>query len=825
MPPLDSFVREIRLAFRHLARERTFAAVVVVTLGVCIGANVAAFSVLNAIVLQPLPYADANRIVTIYNSYPGAGVERGSNAAIDFFLRREHVEAFEQVAVYQPWGHTVGEAGSTERVRTMRVTASFFPLLGVEPVLGRGFVEDEMWPDQAMKIVLTHGYWQERLGGASDVVGRGLRVDGQSFLVVGVLPQDSLGVYGPDARFFVPIPFTELERTIASWHNNRYQMLGRLGEETTIEQAAAQIDALNASLIEESLTPSAGQVLDDVGYHTVVSGAGPDLVRDIRALFLFLWVGVALVFVIGCVNVANLMLARAHARLDELATRLALGARGFQLTWHLLAEGVVLTTLGSVVGIALGALGLRLLFGMGLEDLPRGSEIAIDGAVLAGTAVAMLGTAAFLGVVPTAYVMGSGVGNVLRAEGVGGTSGRRAVLLRAGLVTAQVALSFVLLVGTGLMFRSLRSAVAVDPGFEPAGLVTAEVSLPEMRYPDDGSQRRFADDLLAEVRSLAGVQAASVVSEAPFSGRVSTSVIFPEGYEPRPGESLLSPLQTRAGPGYFEAMGTEVLEGRGFEERDGGNGLDVVVIDEWLASRYWPGASPIGARMVYGAAPGDSALHPENMATVIGVVETVKHNSLVSGDHVGAYYFTYRQRPFADLTLVVRAAARTEQLPGALRQVLRRLDPELALYGVETMENRLAGSLAPRRAAVLLLGIFSAVALLLTAVGLYGALSYSVTRRRREMAIRVAMGSTPDQVFRIVLGHGLRVTVLGLLLGGVGAIGLARLARTLLFGVEPTDPSVLAGMTVLLTVVAAVACAVPAWHATRLEPSVSLRGD
>ena len=820
---MTALARDVRLTLRQLARNRAFSVVVVLTMGICVGANVATFSVVNAVVLRPLPYPDADRLVTINNSYPGGGVERASNAAIDYFFRRERVQALEEVAAYQQWGHTVGEAGSTDRVRTTRVTPSFFPLLGVEPALGRSFTEEEMWPDQAQKVVLTYGYWLER-GGDAQVLGSELRVDGRPYIVVGVLPDDFRWAVQPDTRFFVPIPFTDEERTIESWHNNSYQMLARLRDGATIDQATAQIGALNASLIDESVIPNARQLLADLGYHTVLVSASNDLVRDVRPLLIFLWVGVALVLLIGCVNVANLMLARSHVRTGEFATRLTLGAGRPRLVRQFLTEGAVVAVLGGTLGVALGALGLRALMRLGLGDLPRGPDVAVDGPVLAFTLALSLGAAVLFGTVPGIHVLRGDLGDAMRVEGRGGTGGRGAVLLRSGLVTVQVALSFLLLVGAGLIFRSFRSAVAVDHGFGSADVVTAEISLPSARYPDGDSRRAFSDELLAELRSLPGVRAAGITSELPFSGSSSSSVIFPEAYEPGPGESLLSPFRTEAGPGYFEAMEIDVLEDRAFEQRDGPDASNVIVIDEWLARRFWPDGSPLGERMITGVAPGDPDIDEDNIHTVIGVVETVKQNDLTSDDHVGAYYFTYRQRSFSDLTAVLRTTTSTEQVSGALRQALTRLDPELPLYDVRTMEDRLSGSLVARRAAMLLLGTFSAVALFLATVGLYGVLSYSVTQRRREVGIRVAVGGTPGRIFRMVLRQGLQVTLLGLLLGAAAALGFARLIRSLLFGVEPADSTVLLVTVFVLGAAAIVACVVPAWRATRIDPSVALQG-
>lgn len=666
---MDSFLRDIRFGLKLLVRERAFALAVLLTLSICIGANVAIFSVVNTVVLRPLPYDEPDGLVTLYNSYPGAGVERGSNSAVDYFLRRERIDALEEVAAYQGSGHAVGEEGSTERIETMRVTPSFFPLLGVDPVLGRTFTEQEMEPGLAQKAVLTYGFWQERFGGSPDIVGRDLRVDGQLYAVIGVLPEDFRFVGRAETRFFVPIAFTPEQRTLDSWHNNNYQMIARLRPGATAEQAEAQIAAMNASLVDEVAIPNARQLLEDTRFRTRVVSTRDDLLRDVRPTLFLLWAGVGFVLLIGCVNIANLMLTRSHGRARELATRLALGAQRVRLGRQILTEAAVTGVLGGILGAGVGALGLRLVSTLGLQELPRGADVALDGPVLAFTLALALVAALLFGSIPAIQVLRGDLNSVFREEGRTSTVSRKSVWLRSGLVTGQVAVAFLLLVGAGLMFRSFRAAAAVDPGFEPDNVLTALVALPDSRYPDGDSRRRFAGELLSDVEAIPGVRAASVTSQLPFSGNSSSSVILPEGHELRPGESILSPFQTRVGSRYFDAMGIRLLEGRTFRETDGPDQPNVIIIDEWLARRYWPDASALGQRMVWGAVPG-MEIEEDDLYTIIGVVETIKQNDLTASEHVGAYYFSYRQQPFGFLTLVIRTGAQPDPRaePGAVAQ-------------------------------------------------------------------------------------------------------------------------------------------------------------
>ncbi len=821
---METLFRDIRLSLKRIVKERTFSATVLLTLAICIGANVTIFSVIQTVLLQPLPFYEADRLVTINNSYPGAGVERAGNGSTDFFYRREGIEAFQEVAAFQGFGNTVGEAGNTERIESLRVTPSFFPLLGIELALGRGFTEDEMDVGNHQKVVLTHGYWQEYFGGSTDVLGRELRVGGRPFTVVGVLPEDFRMVGREDMRVLLPIPFSEEERTLDSWHSNNLQLMARLRPGATIEQARAQNEALNAAMIEEWPVPDAARILADAQFSTQLVGAQEDVVRDIRSTLYMLWAGVVFVLLIGCVNIANLMMARSQVRMSELATKLALGAQRVMIARQALTEAVVLGVVGGGLGIGVGALGLRLLSAIGANNLPRGSEISLNGTVLLFTAALALGASLVFGIIPVAHVVRSDLSAVFRSESRTGTASKRAVLLRGLLVSGQVGLAFVMLIGAGLMFMSFRAALSVAPGFQPNGVFTASVSLTEAQYPDDNARRQFTDEVLREVRAIPGVQAAGVTSQLPFTGGNSSSVIFPEGYVTDPGESLLAPFQTRVSPGYFEALGIGLIEGRVFTESDTPDRTNVIVIDEWLANRYWPDASALGERMTWGVIPGTDDVSEDQTFTVVGVVEDIKQNSLTesAAEHTGAYYFTYAQNSIGFLTLVVRTVTPSVEVAPEVRQVLSRIAPEMPLFGVLSMDDRIAESLISRRVPLMLLLVFAGVALFLAVVGIYGALAYSVAQRTREIGIRLAMGSTLADVFRLVVGQGFRVIGVGLVFGVISALGLARLLQSLLYGIQSTDFRVMAAVTVTLAVVGLVACVVPARRATKVDPVSAL---
>ena len=820
---MDTLLRDLRFGLKLLWKEKAFSTTVLLTLAVCIGANATIFSVINTILLEPLPYVEADRLVTVFNSYPGAGAERASNGGPDFFFHREGIEAFEEVANYQGWGNTVGEAGSTERAQSMRVTSTFFPLLKVTPLLGRNFLWEEMEPGNHQEVILGNEYWQDRYGGDESVLGQDLRIDGVPFTIVGVLPANfRLAGQSEPRDFFLPIPFRPEERTIDGWHSNNYEQMARLAPGASIEQARAQMLALTTRLVDEWPIPEARQVLENAGFNTQIHPAKEDMLREIRTSLLMLWAGVGFVLLIGCVNIANLMLARSNVRMRELATRLALGADRSRLGKQLLTEAILLGAIGGVLGLIFGYGGIQLLTTLGVDNLPRGADISLDWTVFLFTLLLGLGAGVLFGSIPLIQVNRMELNSVFRQENRSGTAGRGAVLLRSGLVTGQVAIAFILLISAGLMLRSFQEVLSVDPGFEPEGVIAGFAPLPDSRYPDDPARVQFTDELLREIRALPGVRYASVTTQIPFSNNNSGSIIVPEGYIPQPGESLLAPYQTWAGTQYFEAMGIPLLEGRTFEDGDHLDAQQVIIIDEWLANRYFPGESPMGKRMLFGTAPGMEEDEEPFLYSIVGVVASHRQNNLVESQFVGAYYFPFNQNPGSSPTVLLKTEGDPMAFVEPVRAIVTRLDPEIPFFGVRTMQERIDESLVERRSPMLLLVIFAGVALFLAGVGIYGALAYSVTQRTREMGIRMAIGSSSQDVFKLVVGQGLKVVGVGLVLGGLGAFGLTRLMQSLLYGVQPNDLNVMGSVALLLAITGTVACVLPARRATRIDPVVAL---
>jgi predicted permease len=818
---MEALIQDLRYATKLLWKEKAFSATVLLTLALCVGANAAIFGVIRTVLLDPLPFDQPDRLVRVTNSYPNAGVERASNSGPDYFFRRERIGAFQEVAAYQYWGHTIGEEGAPSRVRSLRVTPSLFPLLGVRPLLGRTFTEDEDEPATAQKVILSHGYWQERFGGDPGAVGADLRVDGRPFTVVGVLPASFRFLGERDNQIYVPIPFEPVERTVERLHSNNYEMIARLAPGATAEQAVAEIGAMDAALVEEIPIPNARQVLEDAGYTVIVRDLKADLLRDVGPTLYMLWAGVIFVLLIGCANIANLMLTRASVRGRELATRISLGADRVRLARQLVTESLLMAVLGGALGLAVGGLGLQLLSTVGVQELPRGTQVGIDAGVVLFTLLLAATAGVLFGAVPVAHLFRADLNTVFRSESRGGTAGRRAVLVRNALVASQVAIALVLLVGAGLMFASFRAALRVDPGFEPEGVLTGYISLPDSRYEDGAARRTFADELLREVRAIPGVEVASVTSQLPFTDNASSSVVLPEGYVPEAGESFLSPLQTVVAPGYFQTMGIPVLSGRGFEVADDETSTQVMVIDQWLAERYWPGESPLGRRMFLGV-PGGEEDQEAQMYTIVGVVGVIKQHDLTDESHAGAYYFVYPQQTRSFLTLAVRAAGAPTALVSPIREAVARIDPDLPFYQPETMEQRIDESLVSRRAPMVLLLAFAAVALFLATVGIYGVLAYTVTQRTREVGLRMALGGGPRRIFGMVVRQGVRVLAVGLGIGLVAALVGMRFIQGLLYGVGSADPLVLGGVVLLLAGAGLAACMVPARRAVRLDPMEAL---
>jgi len=814
---------DIRIGLRLLWKDRGFTLTAILTLALCIGANTALFSVVHNVLLKPLPVPDSDRILLMSNAYPRAGAEDTQNSGVpDYYDRLRETDVFVEQALFNTRTQSIDQNGQPARVQVGRVTPSFFRLAGVAPRLGRTFTDAEGEVGDEKKVVLSHALWQSGFGGDPQVVGRDLRLDGEPYTIVGVMPREFLFV-DRDNLLWTPLAFTAEQKADSSRHSNNWQNIGRLKPGATMHRAQEQIDALNAANLDRF--PEYRQLLINAGFRTNVTRLKDFLVRDVKPVLNLMWGGALFVLLIGCVNVANLVLVRSRARLKEMATRLALGASRLRVARQMITESVILTMAAAGLGLAVGYVALRLLGLINLQEMPRGDEIRIDGMVVLFT----LGIAALmgliLGLIPMATILPASLTGILREEGRTGTSGRGARSLRRALVVAQVAFAYMLLIGAGLLFASFRQVLSVDPGFRADGVVTASVTLPVSRYKEDDALRAYTTEALRRLRALPGVTAAGATDTIPFGDRHSDSVILAEGHAMGPGESVISPNQVAVTPGYFEAMGVRLVEGRFFEDRDTAKASQVVIVDERLAHRFWPNQDPIGRRMYR---PTDInnilAITKDTVfLDVVGVIGDVKLASLTEGAGlVGACYFPIEQNTQRGLTFALKTNGDPASLSSGLRGVLSRLDSELPVFDMRTMAQRTERSLATRRTPVILSLAFGAVALLLSAIGIYGVLAYLVTQRTREIAIRLALGSSTTAVFELVLREGLLLIGVGLLLGTAGVVALRRGLESQLFGVSATDLPVLLGVAALLAVVALLACALPARRATRIDPALAL---
>jgi len=815
---------DLRVSLRLLWKDKAFTITAAVTLAVCIGANAALFSVVRGVLLKPLAMPDADRVLVAGNAYPGAGVEQGIGAAVpDYFDRLRDITAFSEQALIKQGRRSVDQAGGAASVAGLLVTPSFFRVAGVKPQLGRTFTDEEGEIGHELETVISDGFWRTQFGGDRNAVGRQLRIDGRPHTVVGVMPP-GFRTIDNDIALWTPMAFTAKEKSDEQRHSNNVLYIARLKPGATVQQAQAQIDKLNAANLERF--PQLKEILINAGFHTIVMRLQDQMVKDIRPVLYLMWGGSLCVLLIGWVNVANLVLVRSRVRLKELATRMAIGAGTWRIARQLALEHVVLSLGAALAGIAIGFMALQAINAINPQNLPRAADISLDWIVVACTLIAAAAIGLVLGLIPIIATLRANAVTVLREEGRSATSGRGARLLRRALVVAQVGSAFVLLIGAGLLFATFRKVLAVNPGFTTTGVLTAAVELPNARYGDDDARRRFTDEALRRIRELPGVATAGVTDSIPLGDNASASAILAEGYVTRKGESLIAPSDVRVSPGYFEAIGAKLVAGRPFTDRDTGASPRVIIVDDRLARRFWPNQNPIGRRMYKpsdGADDLTAVTDKTEFMTVVGVIAEMKLRNLTDGDRlVGAYFIPLSQGPQNGLTFVLKAKGDPAMLSGAVRREVAAIDGQLPVFEIQPMTHWTERSVATRRAPALLSIAFGFVALFLAAIGIYGMLAYLVTQRRKEIGIRVALGSSAGGVFQLVLREGLVLVAIGLLVGGVGSAFLRSTLESQLFGIRASDPLVLLLVSALLLIIALVACAVPARRATKIDPLLAL---
>jgi predicted permease len=814
---MNGFLQDLGYSVRGLAKSRAFTLTAILTLTVCIGANVALFAVVYHVLLRPLRVPDADRIVLIYNSYPKAGADHAAASVPDYFERRHYMTVFEEQALFNVRNPSVDVNGVPQRIEAMQVTPSFFRVIQTSPQLGRGFTEDEGEIGRNHVIILSHGL-SRAIFGEREALGQTVRIDGEPRTVVGVMPANFVFV-ASKVQAWLPLVFSEQEKTYR--YNSNWAYLGRLKTGATVAQAQAEVDALNAANLTRF--PEEASILTGVGFRSVAVRFQDDLVRDVRSTMYLVWGGALCVLLIGCVNVASLILVRFRGRLRELATRMALGAGRKRIMFQLVSETVLLTTVSGVAGLLIGDIALRLFGAANLEQLPGGTEVNLDVAVIIYAMVAATVIGIVLGIVPALAGVSMHVTQALRDGGRSGTAGRGTHAVRRLLVVTQMALAFVLLVGAGLLFASFRHLLTIDPGFNPHGVLTASVNLPPARYANGSAVRGFTGNALNALRSVPGVVAVGATSSIPFATGYDQGILLPEGYRDK---SVIASYLSDVTPGYFEAMHARLVSGRFFDARDSSTAPNVVIVDERLAKRYWPTMDPIGRRMYEPSDTKDllAVTTKTEWWTVVGVVKEVKLRGLVEGvGSTGAIYRPLAQRWNRSLTFALRTSGDPLSVANVVQKTITELDPELPIFDVQTMVERTDRSLVTRRSAMVLATTFGMVALSLAAIGIYGVLAYAVTQRTKEIGVRMALGSTTTAIFRLIVREGVGLILVGFLFGTLGAIAVKQTLESQLVGISFTDPLILMSATGLLVLVALLACAIPARRAARVDPLVALR--
>lgn len=816
---MESLIREMRMATRSLARNRSYGLAVLVTLSAGIAVNVAIFAIVNSVLLRPLPVPNAQEIVLMSNRYPKAGVgDQNISSSGDYYDRLENVKALQQQAEFRFSDQTININGVPEQAKAMIATPSLFPLLQAQPVKGRAFTNAEGEIGSQHKTILSYGLWQELYAGDQNVLGREIRLSSIPFEIVGVMPRNFVFI-DPAVRLWIPAAFTAEEKT--AHHNNNWCSIGRLKPGATIQEVQAQVDAVNAVNLEKF--PHMRDLLVNAGFHTVVEPLQEMLIKDVRGVLYLLWAGAVFVLMIGALNIANLALARASLRKKEIATRLALGAGRAQLMVQFMMENLLLGGASCIFGVLMGATLLRTLAIVGLNHYPRAYEVRVDSNVMIVAALMAAGAAVLITALSSVGFSKEDLQYVLRDDERTGSGGKGTRRVRQGLVVAQIGFAFSLLFAAGLLLASFRQLLQVNPGYRTQGIVTASVSAPESKYSEPVQQLSLMNRMLASIRETPGVISAGATTVIPLGGSYNNGVILAEGHTMTPGESVISPNRLEITPGYLETMGISLVSGRYFQESDNPNSPLVVLVDEHLAKRFWPNRDPVGQRMYEPGANGINSNEHTAWYRVVGVVRSARLEDLSgSGNSVGTYYFPFAQHTSNRYTVALRTEGESTGTVQTVRRRLAAIDSDVALFDVSTMAQREELSLASRKTSLLLAIGFGVLALFLATVGIYGVLAYLVAQRRKEIGIRVALGSTHSRIVKLIVREGLLLVGIGLVLGLVGAVSLRNVISSQIYGVGSLDPVVIGAVLVVFGVVALCACILPARSAMRVDPVIVL---
>ena len=810
---METVLQDVRFGLRMLIKNPGVTAVAVITMALGLGANTALFSVVNGVMLKSLPFKDPDRLVFALETnaeFPPPGI---SASTLNYRDWKEQSKSFEAMTARQPFTGNLTSSDRPEKIQGEKVTWDYFPTLGVTPIHGRNFIAEEDRPGAQPVILLSKGLWLRRFGGDLKIIGQAIPINGQSVTVIGVMPNDTrpnIELWGPLA-----ISYQNADRGL---HN--VQIVARLASGVTQMQAQAEMSTISARLAAQYPEFNTGWGVTLVRYKDMV-------ILNIRQALMILLAAVGVVLLIACANVANLLLARSAARSSEIAVRLALGARRGRLIRQLLTESILISLIGGAIGVAV-AVGLtKALIGLNSQGIPRAAEIGVDGRVLGFALLASVLSGALFGLIPAWQASNPNLNETLKEGGKSAAGHGRGNLLRGLLVIVQVALAFTLLAGAGLLIKSFSRLQDVDVGFNRERLLSMQISLPPAQYKDGTSVSGFYLEAIRRLSALPGVNSVGGISQTPLASGGPQFTFSVEGRSlPTPAEAPLASYRIIT-PGYFQTMGILLFKGRALTEADDQQALQAVVINQNLAEKMWPGEDPIGKRMTVGVPlPNEKP----DWVTVVGVVGNVKHTTL-AGETGMQMYQTSAQSPFVTggIGRTMNFLLRTDTTPKALtdsaRKVFAGLNPTLPISNVKTMEDIIYDSVAPFRFNMFLLGLFAAIAMALTLVGVYGVMNYAVTQRTQEIGIRMALGAHPMSVCGLVLQQGLILSFAGLLFGLAGSLGLMRLISGLLFGVSANDPITLMAVAAGLVITTLVACYIPAHRATRIDPIIALRRE
>jgi putative ABC transport system permease protein len=803
-----------------LFKRPGFTLIAILTLALGIGANTAIFSVVNGVLLRPLPYNEPDRLARVYSEFPTMNLRKFWISPPEYLDIQKEAKSWESIGAWAANGVNIAATGAPIRVAATNVTRSLIETLGVQPALGRNFTPEEDTVGGPRVAIISHALWQRAFGGQADIIGKEIRINARPFNVVGVMPQGYVFPPGSNRPVEVWTPFQFDPANPGNRGGHFLYVIGRLKPGTTLDQARAEMETLMAGWKSEN---RARHLLQPKFHPVLMFPLHEDVVGGAKSAVLMLLGSVAFVLLIACANVASLLLARAEARHREFAVRLALGAGRRRMLRQFLTEGMILVLLGAACGVLLAQGGLKLIMAAAPDSVPRTGEIRIDLLVLAFTLGVSTLAVFIFALAPMAQLRERNLAGWLHGSGKGVGGGAGSQLLRKGLVVTEIALALVLVVGSGLMIRAFWKLRSVDLGFNPFGALSFTVALPPSAYPIP-EQLRFSQSLQARLASIPGVKSAAMAGELPPLRPIDANDTQIEGFQPTPnGPAQNVDFWNVVSEDYFRTMGIRLTEGRLFEPSDGSESAQkVVVINRALASRFWQG-SPIGRRI------NPQVSRDPNWFTVVGVVEDTKN--LGVDRPAGTELYVLRPQVntlFGGLTsqnFVVRAEGDPTLIAGAVRAAVREIDPALPIFGMQTMSDTVADSLVRPRFLSLLLGAFSVIALALAAVGIYGVMAYSVSQRTQEIGVRVALGARPSDTLKMVLGQGTKLAAVGVGIGLVGAFALTRVMSTLLFEVSVTDPATFAAVVALLAIVALLACYIPARRATKVDPLIALRTE